>query len=617
MTAVSVVELKLYLLLYVLACTAYGLRWRNDEDNGYPNDPHIDSESETTEESRNGGQQQQIENYATKPTELYSTVTKVTRPIDPNVTPEPIPMNDSTPGEPMPQVNDIMDKLNARKIMNIKDGVEMTNGKRLPQQYNLGKHSGYRWVLYREPLAKRLQRLKQMSAKGISNPYPFVKFTPTISQTSLSKLIKNLPSKGRVYGTFPNPSQQVRPQSLLLSGSLKGYPIFISISPTFKARDIKSAAVVGYGLRSLFQHRVFPQLGSHYNNSTSASTSHHIVKRSYRNTYRGRRGRYYIRRKNRSVYRRVRRRHYRRPFRRYRRPKYRKRPIYRKKGKRYRLKIYVNRRHFERGYSKKQKYKKSKKSYRVRSSGTNILYHTGNYKGGYSQAYWAYLQKYYPKIYLHYLDGSYSKKNYQNYYKTYLTSYLPSHVKGYNKKGYHLGSYKAGIDISGLKTPPPPPKQPKTFRLNTEEPHLENNSCPYAWLKYAGSCYYFSRDELSWYKATMTCVSMGGYLAVVNSAHENTYLRNFLIANEIDQGAWIGLNQISDTEKHSWRWGFSTKLCHKFDWFGDEPEFHKHKDYNCGIMWHTYRYHWHLESCIKEHYYICELKAGKPCKCRY
>lgn len=30
----------------------------------------------------------------------------------------------------------------------------------------------------------------------------------------------------------------------------------------------------------------------------------------------------------------------------------------------------------------------------------------------------------------------------------------------------------------------------------------------------------------------MTCASMGGYMAVVNSAHENTYLRNFLLTND-------------------------------------------------------------------------------------
>lgn len=30
----------------------------------------------------------------------------------------------------------------------------------------------------------------------------------------------------------------------------------------------------------------------------------------------------------------------------------------------------------------------------------------------------------------------------------------------------------------------------------------------------------------------MTCASMGGYMALVNSAHENTYLRNFLLTND-------------------------------------------------------------------------------------
>ena len=76
----------------------------------------------------------------------------------------------------------------------------------------------------------------------------------------------------------------------------------------------------------------------------------------------------------------------------------------------------------------------------------------------------------------------------------------------------------------------------------------------------------------------------------------------------VEHGAWIGLNEILDTETHQWRWGYSTKLCRVFDWYGEEPEFQSNKDYHCGVMWQTYKYHWHLQSCSKDHYYICEMK---------
>lgn len=78
--------------------------------------------------------------------------------------------------------------------------------------------------------------------------------------------------------------------------------------------------------------------------------------------------------------------------------------------------------------------------------------------------------------------------------------------------------------------------------------------------------------------------------------------------NIVENGAWIGLNELSNTKIHRWRWGYSTKLCGEFDWFGEEPEFHSNKDYHCGVMWQTYKYHWHLENCFTEHFYVCEMK---------
>lgn len=94
------------------------------------------------------------------------------------------------------------------------------------------------------------------------------------------------------------------------------------------------------------------------------------------------------------------------------------------------------------------------------------------------------------------------------------------------------------------------------------------------------------------------------YVDTSNVRITQKYITSYLV----DKGAWIGINEITDTEKHRWRWGFSTKICSKYDWYGEEPEYHTSNDYHCGIMWQTYRYHWHLESCHRDHYYICEMK---------
>jgi hypothetical protein len=417
----------------------------------------------------------------------------MTQAADAYVTQQPI--TDATQGEPMYQMKDIMSKLNIGKLMNdqsLGDSLKEKGKGRKAEEYNLGTNSGYRWVLHREPLAEQLRKMKKLS--NYSNPdqgeKASNKTTPAISKASLKTLIKHLPSKGvsTSYKSSKKPPQKLPTRWLPVLRSLHGIPILISISPTFKAHNMGYASVVGYDFKSLLKHRIVIPLGPYFHKAANKTSLHHIVKRSY--WVRNRHHRFYHRRWNRSIYRRVRRRRYRKVFVHYRRPVhgYRK-PYYRKRNKWHRAR--------KRTYIRKYVYKK-KYIHRLQHA-----YSTGKYNGGYGQAYWTYLQKYYPKIYLHYHDGTYKKGNYIKYYRTYLSQYLPSHVKGYNQKGYRLGSYKAGIDYSSLKKPPPPPKKPKTFRYKTDKPHLGKNSCPYAWLKYEGSCYYFSRDELSWYKAAV------------------------------------------------------------------------------------------------------------------
>nr|XP_022316220.1 perlucin-like protein [Crassostrea virginica] len=143
------------------------------------------------------------------------------------------------------------------------------------------------------------------------------------------------------------------------------------------------------------------------------------------------------------------------------------------------------------------------------------------------------------------------------------------------------------------------------------------NTCPPGWSQYHNSCYYFSRDRMSWWQASMKCASMGGFLCNIDEAHENTYIRHHLAMYQVKPGAWFALNDCLYPNAHRWGWGFTNKRCHKFDWYAGEPVYHQKGDYNCGVFWSTYQYHWHVDSCMQRNYYVCEMKLGKPCKCQY
>ncbi|XP_061176074.1 C-type lectin domain family 7 member A-like [Saccostrea echinata] len=150
-----------------------------------------------------------------------------------------------------------------------------------------------------------------------------------------------------------------------------------------------------------------------------------------------------------------------------------------------------------------------------------------------------------------------------------------------------------------------------------EDDHIKKDDCPPYWHKYDGNCYLFSRDRLNWYLASMKCFNLGGFLATVESSHENTYIINQLKAYKITRGAWMGLNTVLYPQKHKWYWGFSGKRNFGFDWYGFEPVYKKKGDYLCAIFWKTYHFHWHVGSCSQNNYYVCKIKLKESCSCTF
>ncbi len=65
---------------------------------------------------------------------------------------------------------------------------------------------------------------------------------------------------------------------------------------------------------------------------------------------------------------------------------------------------------------------------------------------------------------------------------------------------------------------------------------------------YNGSHYYCSYYNYTWEDANVLCQNNGGYLASINDAAENEYIRNFIMTSS----AWIGYNDLASEGNFEW-----------------------------------------------------------------
>ncbi|XP_053377567.1 secretory phospholipase A2 receptor-like [Mercenaria mercenaria] len=65
-----------------------------------------------------------------------------------------------------------------------------------------------------------------------------------------------------------------------------------------------------------------------------------------------------------------------------------------------------------------------------------------------------------------------------------------------------------------------------------KDPALLSKGCPDNWLTYGQSCYYFSNQSVMWLEAMGRCQKLGGYLAEINTAAENQFLKT--VAKQVD-----------------------------------------------------------------------------------
>ncbi|XP_077985118.1 C-type lectin domain family 4 member G-like [Glandiceps talaboti] len=119
--------------------------------------------------------------------------------------------------------------------------------------------------------------------------------------------------------------------------------------------------------------------------------------------------------------------------------------------------------------------------------------------------------------------------------------------------------------------------KPKPDKLVLSElAQVETATCQAGWEKYGKSCYYISKEQVSWETARQTCVGFGGNLATDKDVNTHDFIKgmvestNFADCNPTwDCNIWFGLQYSSST---GYKWVDGTSLNSGFTvWNTGEP----------------------------------------------
>lgn len=134
--------------------------------------------------------------------------------------------------------------------------------------------------------------------------------------------------------------------------------------------------------------------------------------------------------------------------------------------------------------------------------------------------------------------------------------------------------------------------------------------CPPDWHLFNSSCYFISRNTMNWPGAKSYCESEGGYLAIIHTAEEQTFLWDLLPRGHWN-AFWFGITD-GDTED-VWKWVDNTPVVKSF-WEVGEPNNHINED--CGYIVKTRKMErvairsWYDAPCNMYWPFICEKEMG-------
>ncbi|XP_048239959.1 uncharacterized protein LOC124139980 isoform X2 [Haliotis rufescens] len=133
--------------------------------------------------------------------------------------------------------------------------------------------------------------------------------------------------------------------------------------------------------------------------------------------------------------------------------------------------------------------------------------------------------------------------------------------------------------------------------------------CPNGYTQYAQSCYMHRNQKMTFIKASEYCRQHHGYLTEIETATESAYVKAFLKGKIIDDGVWLGANDIRFEGYYVW--DKSENPLNYTDWYPGEPN-QKTVEEDCMSSWKVEGYQWADHYCDRPDLEpFCETEVTK------
>ncbi|XP_013388918.1 C-type mannose receptor 2-like [Lingula anatina] len=148
---------------------------------------------------------------------------------------------------------------------------------------------------------------------------------------------------------------------------------------------------------------------------------------------------------------------------------------------------------------------------------------------------------------------------------------------------------------------------PPSTSVTTSSPGYP--SCQEDWALYRDHCYRVFEDKNTWSQAKGSCRRMGGDLASILTANENSFVTSLAGEEDVDPSEfWTGLNAGRNTNQYEWSDGSSVTVTY---WAANEPDLHSRE--HCVSLYTSDDKvgKWNGNACDQWLPYICKKPAAK------